>query len=270
MKPKCPNTECRANLQYVTRDYVYHQVDEFYEEDGSVDFSHRNDSVVDEEFEDHWWCNTCCKEFVYKEKKFILKPEVTPSTPSLRDYGYGDSPEVIGAPCITEEVSQLCPNCGCGKLFAVEVVVENPPRMLRVPNNHVAVGRYVGCPACPWASPMITTARPKVSGNEGQELEQLREVLEAGAKALVVLRSDPALGPERTEAWATYERATNTREALWPVMLAVIEACVISSRGRACRPGVREAIDALDDAIRAHFGGESCSLGRVESDVSDE
>jgi hypothetical protein len=78
-----------------------------------------------------------------------------------RDHGLGASPKVLGAPTVVESIhGEKCPNCGCQSLFGVEVEVE-PPSMLRRPETpHKVVGVYVGCPACPWASPMMTTTRP--------------------------------------------------------------------------------------------------------------
>jgi len=66
---------------------------------------------------------------------------------SLRDYGL-PNPEVSGTPTwnATEE---KCPNCGA-KLCFVEVDVVKPME---------GVCRYMGCPACPWASPSVTTRK---------------------------------------------------------------------------------------------------------------
>lgn len=80
-----------------------------------------------------------------------------------RDHGYGNSPKALGVPALVSEgPPQGCPNCGCTKVFQISVTVEAPPQ-LRVPEGHEAVAIYVGCPACPWASPAITHARPKVT-----------------------------------------------------------------------------------------------------------
>lgn len=79
---------------------------------------------------------------------------------NLRDHGFGDSPKVIGVPSVGEKLNEKCPNCGCQTLFGIEVKVMNPSPLLRLPKEpHEIVGTYVGCPACPWASPMITVAR---------------------------------------------------------------------------------------------------------------
>ena len=77
---------------------------------------------------------------------------------SLRDHGYGNKPEVRGAPIVGDRVpGGVCQNCGCVTVYGISVEVANPPPMLRRPTEpHRVVGHYVGCPACPWASPMLT------------------------------------------------------------------------------------------------------------------
>jgi hypothetical protein len=83
---------------------------------------------------------------------------------NLRDYGFGDAPKVTGAPVVVEKLEDKCPNCGCKTLFGIEVEVENPSTLLRRPTTpHKVIGAYVGCPACPWASPMMTMTRPVAS-----------------------------------------------------------------------------------------------------------
>jgi hypothetical protein len=73
---------------------------------------------------------------------------------NLRDYGLPNPAQVIGTPTWTEAdaTAPACPNCG-GKLAAVTVKVEMP--MLR---GGKGTGRYLGCPACPFASPMMCAA----------------------------------------------------------------------------------------------------------------
>ena len=78
-----------------------------------------------------------------------------------RDHGFGDAPKIVGAPVIGEKLAHKCPNCGCVGLFAVEVEVANPSPLLKRPERpHKIVGRYMGCAACPWASPMMTAVEP--------------------------------------------------------------------------------------------------------------
>ena len=76
-----------------------------------------------------------------------------------RDYGLPDS-EVIGTPFATElrlTNTAVCPNCGCEQLMHVTVKVIQ--KLLKTPTG---TGTYLGCPACPYASPMVVTAaQPK-------------------------------------------------------------------------------------------------------------
>lgn len=77
----------------------------------------------------------------------------------IRDHGFGKSPEVTGVPTVVEPVKNTtCPNCQCTSLYLVQVPVKGPS-MLRVPQGRKAYSTYVGCPACPWASPAMLTAR---------------------------------------------------------------------------------------------------------------
>ena len=80
---------------------------------------------------------------------------------SPRDYGFGDSPKVVGVPIVGDKVSWRCPHCGCVGVFSVEDEIANPTPLLRRPDvPHKVVGRYTGCAACPWASPMMTIVVP--------------------------------------------------------------------------------------------------------------
>lgn len=47
-----------------------------------------------------------------------------------------------------------CPICGCDKLYDIAVDVKHP----QLTGDGSGVGMYVGCPACPFASPMLMTA----------------------------------------------------------------------------------------------------------------
>jgi hypothetical protein len=80
---------------------------------------------------------------------------------SIRDHGFGDSPEVRKPPRLGDHLEESCPHCGCSPVFMVEVDVVNPPAQLHMPKGSKAVGQYVGCAACPYASPMVTVARTK-------------------------------------------------------------------------------------------------------------
>lgn len=69
-------------------------------------------------------------------------------------YGLGQVPResLDGPPRIAGDGPEgvACPNCGCGKTFLIQVNVKVIP---------VCGGRgtmtYVGCAACPWASPAL-------------------------------------------------------------------------------------------------------------------
>jgi hypothetical protein len=83
------------------------------------------------------------------------------ATRNVRDYGYGE-PDVRGAPRVKEILKDnpKCPNCGCATLALCEVDVVNP--LLK--GGH-GTGLYMGCPACPWASPMMATAAGPAKGD---------------------------------------------------------------------------------------------------------
>ena len=68
--------------------------------------------------------------------------------PDNRKYVVGP-PKVIGpGPDIS------CPNCGCLDMKHIEVRLEG----LTLLKGGKGIGYYVGCPACPFASPMIAVA----------------------------------------------------------------------------------------------------------------
>ena len=73
---------------------------------------------------------------------------------NLRDHGYPDMGEKpIGIPKATATDSDMpCPNCKC-QLMQIEVAMKNP--MLK---GGKGIGIYLGCPACTFASPMMTRA----------------------------------------------------------------------------------------------------------------
>ena len=85
-----------------------------------------------------------------------------------RDYGIPtDNLGDLGTPELVDSKSThiACPNCGCKDTFSVKIRVNNvnskdpAVNLLRgVTSGGVIFGNYVGCPACPWASPMMMTA----------------------------------------------------------------------------------------------------------------
>lgn len=58
---------------------------------------------------------------------------------------------VVGTPKILTTVPEPCPNCGCKPLSLIQVTLEGHPAF----EGQRARGNYIGCPACPYASPMV-------------------------------------------------------------------------------------------------------------------
>lgn len=88
------------------------------------------------------------------------------SKKSIRNYGLGET-KVSGTPRVTQTLEKgtgvSCPNCGCETLFEIVVDVESAAGM------GPGVGKYIGCPACPWASPCVTTIKRQSNGKEEKE-----------------------------------------------------------------------------------------------------
>ena len=72
---------------------------------------------------------------------------------NARNHGYELTGSVLDIPRISGDAGLECPNCGCKQPYHIMVMVEN--RLLK---GGKGVGNYIGCPACPFASPMMTTA----------------------------------------------------------------------------------------------------------------
>jgi len=64
-----------------------------------------------------------------------------------------DAPPVAKLAGPIDGVEPECPNCGCVSVHEITVQMTNP--LLTAGKG---VGRYLGCPACPWASPMVTVS----------------------------------------------------------------------------------------------------------------
>jgi hypothetical protein len=87
--------------------------------------------------------------------------KITKEIEELRSYGMSNSCTPVGAPRIRKSGEKRtaptkdieCPHCKCEQLFEIEVDVEGPYL-----NGGAGVGYYMGCAACPWASPMIAIA----------------------------------------------------------------------------------------------------------------
>lgn len=70
---------------------------------------------------------------------------------NIRDYGLPEvTANVIGPPTLGEKLEIECPNCKGKTVFSISVQMAKTP-LMRGTNQ---VGTYLGCAACPWASPM--------------------------------------------------------------------------------------------------------------------
>lgn len=78
-----------------------------------------------------------------------------PSAYPEREHGLGPAGEPLGPPRAAPAPDNVtpCPNCGCPTLFTIEVDVTHP-----LVRNSKGVSTYIGCPACPWASPAVVRA----------------------------------------------------------------------------------------------------------------
>jgi hypothetical protein len=76
-----------------------------------------------------------------------------PSIEDLRNYGLPNS-ELTSTPVATPAPDKVneqgCPNCGCKQMM--EINVEAKQNLLK---GGKGTGTYLGCPACPYASPML-------------------------------------------------------------------------------------------------------------------
>jgi len=73
-----------------------------------------------------------------------------------RNYGLGDPTDMLtSTPTVSLEPQppSPCPSCGCDRLFMIHVDVKCAQL-----KGDIGIGSYVGCPACPWASPMMIIA----------------------------------------------------------------------------------------------------------------
>lgn len=81
----------------------------------------------------------------------------------LRNYGLPNS-EVLSTPVATplgaSSEFSACPNCGCEQMMKITVTVSQ-----ELLSTETGTGTYLGCPACPFASPMMIIAdKGDVSG----------------------------------------------------------------------------------------------------------
>jgi len=88
----------------------------------------------------------------------------------MREYGLGSAQQyVVGPPRLHKvlrepigDVCPVCPNCKCECLCEIEVDIKGHPLM----KGKDAVGRYLGCAACPWASPMVIVNLSHLGGEK--------------------------------------------------------------------------------------------------------
>ena len=79
----------------------------------------------------------------------------------LRDYGLPASEMICKPFAKLPKDPVTCANCGCEQVMVIVVKVKQP--LLR---GGIGSGTYMGCPACPWASPMATVATATKKENE--------------------------------------------------------------------------------------------------------
>jgi DNA-directed RNA polymerase subunit RPC12/RpoP len=77
-----------------------------------------------------------------------------------RDYGLPNSSPTSApkAEPIEDQDGLVCPNCGCAQLM--KVTVEADQKLLK---GGKGIGTYIGCPACPFASPMMIVASESIT-----------------------------------------------------------------------------------------------------------
>lgn len=70
----------------------------------------------------------------------------------MRDYGLGNYTQyVVGRPHLAATTDLECPNCSFAHMGEIRVVLQGMPVM----PTEFAIGTYLSCPACPFASPMV-------------------------------------------------------------------------------------------------------------------
>jgi len=77
MKPKCP--KCKAALLYVEKTFNYWSIDNV-DRRGNVDLGVMDDSVRDDTYFDHYWCNACEAAFD-KNMRRVVRPRAVQERP---------------------------------------------------------------------------------------------------------------------------------------------------------------------------------------------
>jgi hypothetical protein len=89
-----------------------------------------------------------------------------PDSSSPRDYNLGCYGIPEGAPKVLKLLNEPiggaqieCPTCSCETLAEIEVTL--PKITFPGLEGRSGTGSYLGCPACPWASPMVIMVADK-------------------------------------------------------------------------------------------------------------
>lgn len=71
-------------------------------------------------------------------------------------------PVPVEPPTLVGNAEMACPVCGCGATFMIRVRFkecegegQDPLQLVKKSLNGYYVARYLGCPACPWASAAV-------------------------------------------------------------------------------------------------------------------
>ncbi len=166
-----------------------------------------------------------------------------------RDYGIPtDDLGELGTPELvdTKSTKIACPNCACKDTFAVKIRINNVSskapsvKLLRgVTNGGVVYGNYVGCPACPWASPMMMTAVET-------DPHPPEELVEAAIKA------KPTVDEETSRLMEDVERALNNATIVFEAKLRETFSEELASLENLSL-GSEEDQDALVDLLAKKF-----------------
>lgn len=83
------------------------------------------------------------------------------TTAKLRQYGLQETGHPKGPPVAKpletsdDKPKSVCPHCGCEQLMEITIRNVKMPQL----RGGKGIGHYIGCPACPWASPMVVAAK---------------------------------------------------------------------------------------------------------------
>ena len=74
---------------------------------------------------------------------------------NIRDYGLGESPTPDGPAEVIKTIDSPCPNCTSETLFMLRIPLKDEGSAQLLKGTKSPTGEYVGCAACPYASPMM-------------------------------------------------------------------------------------------------------------------